>query len=80
MTVWSRRLSPAGTTRSRLSPPGTRRTPVGVGHLLRTVTYRIAQVDQDLVEGGRRLMPFELFCLVGRRGFAGPQVLQGRDV
>jgi hypothetical protein len=53
---------------------------VGVRDVLGAVADRVAEVDQDLVEGTGRLMPFHLLDAVRGGGFASPDLLQRGDL
>ena len=69
-----------GSIGRRLPGPDAGRAAVGVCHLVCAIAYRIAEVDQDLVERRGRLVPFQLLSVVCGPRFSGPQLLQRRDL
>jgi hypothetical protein len=49
-------------------------------NIVSAIAYRVAEVDQYLIERGGGLMPLDLLDAVGGRSFAGPQFVQWRDL
>ena len=47
-----------------------------VGDIVSAMTHGMSEVDEDLVERRRRLMPLQLLDAISGSGFTGPQLPQ----